>query len=111
MSTYNKKLIIKEGFLTDFVATVRDSNSNVVDLSAYDSVKFIMVNSSDVIKVNATATFINKTAGTVTYSFVTADVDTIGTYKAYFAFYTGTDKKLASPPTYFEIQIIEDYLP
>ena len=112
MATYNKKLVIKQGFLTDFVATVRDSDGDVVDLSAYDSVKFIMVDrTTEAIKINSAGSFINKTEGTVTYSFVAVDVDTVGFYKAYFAFYTGADKKLSSPPTYFEIQIVEDYLP
>lgn len=108
---YNRKLIIKQNVLSEFIATVRDCNGDIVDLSAYDSVKFVMIDSSDVVKVNAVATFIDKTAGTVSYEFIATDVDTVGNFKAYFLFYTGADKKLASPPTYFDIQITEDYLP
>ena len=110
--SYNRKLTIKEGVLTDFVATVRDCDGNIVDLTAYDSVKFIMAPvAGGTPKINAAASFIDKTAGTVTYNFIAGDVDTVGDYKAYFVFYTGADKKLASPPRYFDVEITEDYLP
>jgi len=107
---YNRKLIVKKDILIDFVATVRDYNGNVVDLSVYESVKFIMVDSDNVVKINATATFMSKTNGTVTYNFTGTDLDTVGKFKAYFVFYTGSTKKLASPPTYFDIEVTEDYL-
>ena len=103
-------LKIKEGHLTDFTATVRDSNNDAIDLSAYDGVNFIMVNTSGTVLVNGAATFSDKTAGQVTYNFQTADVATPGNYKAYFSFTDGGVKKLASPTDYFKIQITEDLI-
>ena len=104
------ELKIKEGHLTDFTATVRDSDNAVVDLTDYDAVNFVMVDLSGTVIVNGAATFVDKANGQVTYNFAEADVADPGKYKAYFSFSTGGVKKLASPTEYFIINIMEDLI-
>jgi len=105
------KLINKKGFQLSFTAVIKDKLGNFVDLTAYDGVKFIMsYTNNGENKVNATALFINKANGKVGYTFTATDVNTVGSFRGYFALSSSGVKKLASPTRYFDIEITDDLL-
>ena len=109
----NARLTIKKGFITGFTATIKNSEtSEVVDLTPYDSVYFVMKQTGcEGVKVNAVANFVGeKTTGQVTYDFKAVDVDTAGTYKSYFYLLVSGVKKLSSPVRHFDVEIVDDLL-
>lgn len=103
-------LQIKKWFLTDFTISVKDTTWSPLDLSAYDWIDFIMVSSAGTIKTNSPWTFVDKPNWKITYNFVSNDVNTVGTFSAYFSLKKAWVKKLSVPTTDFQIEIVKDFL-
>lgn len=62
--------------------TLKDSEGNVVDLTSAASLKFIMSDADGNEKVNASASFVSRSDGTVLYNWSAGDTDTVGGYRA-----------------------------
>lgn len=105
-------LKIKKWYQTDFVVTVKNEDTwEIIDLSEYDWVDFVMVDSAWLIVVNWAGSFITpKTNWQIKYDFLAWDVDTIWNFKAYFWLKKSWVKKLAVPTTFFPIEIVSDLL-
>lgn len=82
MSDYD--FVLKRGDLLPIItATLTDAAGAVVDLTGAAGVKFILRQvSADTAKVNAAAAVVSAAAGEVSYTWVSADVDTPGVYYA-----------------------------
>jgi len=81
----------------------------VIDLTG-STVKFIMRNrATGTVKVNASATVLSPTAGTVRYDWGATDTDTIGDYDAEFEITTGAGKKFTCPNgKHLDAKVYED---
>lgn len=82
--------------------TVEDEDGNAIDLTACSSVQFLMATipsdwTDSANKVNAVATFVDKPAGRVKYSWAGTDTDTPGRFAAIFEFVDGVGKKFSVP--------------
>ena len=111
MITVSEKIQIKKGFQTPISITVTDEKNQPVDLSAFDAVKFTMVDMNGTAKINdQTATFIDKPTGQIGYTPTANDVNIVGKYRAYFSLSTSSVKKLSAPTDYFEIEIVSDLI-
>ncbi len=103
----------KNDLLPILSVTLQDANG-AVDLSGATSIKFLMVlkdNMGAAPKIDAVATpdpdqITNK--GLVTYTWVSGDTDTSGTYLAEFEVLYGTDPLTFPNNTYYIIAIIDD---
>jgi len=59
---------IKQLFADDVIATVTDASGVAVDLTTYDGLQFIMVDSENNEVINDTGTFVDKPTGKIKYS-------------------------------------------
>lgn len=86
------------------------SGGVAVDLTTATSVKFIMTaTSGGTPKVNAAAVVVTAASGIVRYDWVSADVDTPGTYNAEWQVTWPGPKQQTFPTlTYHSIQILAD---
>lgn len=93
--------------LIAIAATLKRPDGTVVDLTSL-TLKFAMVDSENVVKVAETAsnvTVTDATAGEVQYAPQAADVDTEGTFHAYFIAENGSGKQDTFPAETGEFQI------
>lgn len=77
-------------------ATAKDAAGAVIDLTGATAV-FIAKDQNGVEKVNAAATIVSPTAGTLQYDFALVDSDTISTYRAKFLVTFSDGKKMSVP--------------
>ena len=100
---------IKEGDrLPAYTATLTDEDGDVIDLTGA-TVKFLMtLMGGTTPKVNASATVVSATAGTVSYSWGASDTDTAGLYIAEFEITAGGLKRTVPNGDYFYINILPD---
>lgn len=97
----SNRIILKQNdLLPAIVATVRDDNGDIVDLTNASTVAFYMRNQiTGVIKINGTAgSFVSKPDGTISYTWVSGDTDTIADYIAEFVITWLTGNKPQSAP-------------
>lgn len=100
--------IIKKGDTRPkFRATLYDESGVVIDLTGA-SVTFVMAQPGQTAKVNAAMTIVNPTGGIVEYTWVTADVDTAGAFRAEIQVTLAGGAKLTVPSDrYLGINILE----
>lgn len=101
--------IKKDDRLPEIQATLLDAENTIVNLVGC-SVKFIMTDKATGLKkVDANATIVNAAAGVVKYSWVSADTDIAGAFRAEFEVRFPDDRLQTFPNSkYLEIKITAD---
>ena len=98
--TQNRRLPVLYAALRDY--------QGLINLSSASAVKFVMMSSGGVNKINYACTITNATIGQVSYAWASADVDTAGTFLAKFMVTIG-GKDLPIPSDRFlVVEIAED---
>jgi len=73
------------------------------------TVKFIMMDSAGALKVNASATIVSASAGTVSYAWTAADTDTAGLYTAEWEItFTDTRKETVPNGSKLIVEVVPD---
>jgi len=93
---------------TAIAGTLTRPDGTVVDVTSL-TVKFVMIHINGTVKVAETSSFVTKTdapAGDVQYTCQAADVDTPGTYNAYFVTEAGTGEQDTFPVDEGHLRII-----
>jgi len=105
-------ITMKEWCTNPFSIQVVSDKWQVIDLTAYDWVDFIMVEKeTKTVAINSAWSFIwDKTDWYVWFTFTEAQSWTPWTYIAYFILKTGTTKVFGAPAENFKIVITEDYI-
>jgi len=81
----------------DIKAIILDDDDEIIDLTNATA-KFFMCDISGIVKVDGTADVTDATAGEVKYTWVTGDLDTVGTYTAEFQI-TFADASILTAPS------------
>lgn len=102
---------IKKGDrLPAYTATLTDSDGNAIDLTGCTVLFLMSLMGSTTVKVNAAATIVSATDGTVSYSWGATDTDTAGLYRAEFEItVTASGLKRTVPAgDFYYVQVITD---
>lgn len=106
-----QRLTIKEWHYPDFIITVNDKTTRQpMDLTAYDAVKFTMIDADNNVVINDDWVIDNAVNWKIKYPFKLWETDTAGTYKSYFSLMKLWVKKLSAPTNFLIIEITEDYI-
>ena len=98
--TQNRRLPVLYAALRDY--------QGLINLSSASAVKFVMMSSGGVNKIDSACTVTNATIGQVSYAWTSNDVDTAGTFYAKFMVTIG-GKDLPIPSDRFlVVEIAED---
>lgn len=98
--TQNRRLPVLTAALRDY--------QGLVNLSSASAVKFVMMNTGGVNKINSSCTITDATIGRVTYAWAAADVDTAGTFYAKFMVTIGGQDLPVPSDRFLVVEIAED---
>ena len=101
---------LKQGDTTSVLnRTLRDADGNVVDVTGA-TIVFSMMNSAGTVKVNLqSASIVTAAQGAVRYTWASADVDTVGTYRGEFKVtYSGGGIQRFPNDSYIVIEITDN---
>jgi hypothetical protein len=102
--------VIRKGDrLPELTATLKDSAGLAVDLTAATLEFHMRAVAGGTPKVDAAATVVSPSAGTVKYVWATADTDTAGSYYGEFEVTFGDGRKQSFPnPGYITISVTDE---
>ena len=101
---------IKEWHTPTISVTITNNDWSPMDLTDYDAVDFVMVNSENTAVINTAWEFSwDKTEWIVKYAFQTWETNNIWDYVAYFTLKLAWAKIFAAPVDNFEIKILESF--
>lgn len=99
--------------LPDYTATLMQGlgtlDESPIDLTAASGVKFLMRRTTTgTVKVNAAATIVVAAAGTVSYAWAAADLDTVGDYYVEWEITYGTRTLTVPASGYDTVRVVDD---
>ena len=106
----NRFIIKRNDTAPALAATCQDADGNAIDITGA-SVRFHMIDKNDVTVVDAAATIVSASAGTIKYAWQAADTDESGSFRGEFEV-TYSDSTIETFPNsnYIQIQIYDDLL-
>jgi hypothetical protein len=103
--------VLKQNDTRPVLDATLTENGTALNLTTATSVKFIMRQQGSLgsAKINTTAAFVNRTSGTVRYTWTSGDTDTIGSFNAEFEV-TWSDGGVSTHPSngYLTIDVQDD---
>lgn len=98
--TQNRRLPVLYAALRDY--------QGLINLSSASAVKFVMMSTGGVNKIDSACTVTNATIGQVSYAWASADVDTAGTFYAKFMVTIGGQDLPIPSDRFLVVEIAED---
>lgn len=98
--TQNRRLPVLYAALRDY--------QGLINLSSASAVKFVMMNTGGVNKINSSCTITDATIGQVSYAWASGDVDTAGTFYAKFMVTIGGQDLPIPSDRFLVVEIAED---